>query len=66
VPQVTISPVDALLDQSVAIEVTNLKPKSRIRLILRNHTLMAEAQAEFIASADGVVNVTEHASVAGD
>jgi dienelactone hydrolase len=65
-PQVVIRPVDALLDQAVAIEVTNLKPESRVRLRLQNHTLMAEARAEFIASAAGVVNVAEQAPVAGD
>jgi dienelactone hydrolase len=64
--QVAIRPVDALLDQPVAIEATNLDPGSRVRLRLRNHTLRAEAHAEFIASAEGVVDVASHPPVAGD
>jgi dienelactone hydrolase len=65
-PRVAIRPVDALLDQPVAIEVTDLTPRSRVRLDLRNHTLRAEAHAEFIASAEGVVDVAAQAPVAGD
>ena len=65
-PQVAIRPVDALLDQPVAIEVTNLTPGSRVRLTLRNHTLKAEANAEFIGPAEGVVDVAEQAPIAGD
>ena len=65
-PRVSIRPLDALLDQPVAIEVADLTPRSRVRLRLRNHTLRAEARAEFIASAEGVVDVAEHAPVAGD
>lgn len=64
--RVAIRPVDALLDQPVAIEVTNLTPRSRVRLSVRNHTLKAEAHAEFVASAEGVVDVAAQAPVAGD
>jgi dienelactone hydrolase len=65
-PQVAVRPVDALLDQPVAIEVTNLTPRSRVCLSLRNHTLKAEAHAEFIASAEGVVDVAAQAPAVGE
>jgi dienelactone hydrolase len=65
-PRIAIRPVDALLNQPVAIEVTDLTPKSGVRLGLRNHTLSAGAQAEFVASADGVVDVATQPPVAGD
>jgi dienelactone hydrolase len=54
------------LDQSVAIEVTDLKPQSRVHLLLRHHTLKAEAHAEFVASHPGVVDVGAQPPVAGD
>ncbi len=65
-PRVSVAPVDALPDGPIAIEVADLQPGSRVRLRLRSHTLKAEARAEFVASADGLVNVAIQAPVAGD
>ena len=64
--RISVAPLDALLDQPVAIEVTGLQPGSRVHLHLRNHTLRAEARAEFAASAEGRVDVASHAPAAGD
>ncbi|HET9193726.1 MAG TPA: acyl-CoA thioesterase/bile acid-CoA:amino acid N-acyltransferase family protein [Vicinamibacterales bacterium] len=64
--RISVTPLDALLDQPVVIEVANLQPGSRVHLRLRNHTLRAEARAEFVASAEGRVNVAIHAPAAGD
>jgi dienelactone hydrolase len=64
--RVSVAPLDALLDQPIAIEVADLQPGARVRLRLRHHTLNAEASAEFVASAEGLVNVGMHAPVAGD
>ena len=64
--RLSVTPIDALLDQPVAIKVTDLRPQSRVHLRLRHHTLRAEAQAEFVASDAGVVDVGAQAPVAGD
>ena len=64
--QVAIIPDDARLDEPVAIRLTELAPHSLVQLRLRNHVLRAESRADFVASADGVVNVTVDAPVAGD
>src|SRR5687768_17031706 len=58
--------MDALLDQPVAIEVSDVNPGSRVRVRLRNESLKAESNAEFVANDRGVVDVTEHAAIAGD
>jgi dienelactone hydrolase len=62
----SISPQDALLDQPVSIRVLNVQPGARVRLRLRSDSLTAEASAEFVASADGVVDVASQAPIAGD
>jgi dienelactone hydrolase len=62
----SISPLSALIDEPIAIVVADLEPGSRVCLELRNHSLKAEAHAEFVASAQGTVDVARHAPVAGD
>jgi dienelactone hydrolase len=64
--RISVAPLDALLDQPIAIEVTGLRPGSPVHLRLRNHTLQAEARAEFAASAEGLVDVAIHAPASGD
>lgn len=64
--RISIRPTDALLDQHVAIEVSEVTPGGRIRIRLRNHSLKAESSAEFLADQRGVVDVARHAPVAGD
>lgn len=61
-----ITPVTALIDEPTTIKVADLEPGSRVRLSLRNNSLKAEADAEFVASADGTVDVGRQAPVAGD
>ena len=63
---VSIRPLTALIDEPIAIRVEDLEPGSRVRLSLRNHSLKAEAHAEFVASAEGTVDVALHAPAAGD
>lgn len=65
-PRVSVTPIDASLDQPVAIEVTDLTPHARVHLRLRHHALRAEAHAEFVASDAGGVDVRAQAPVAGD
>jgi dienelactone hydrolase len=55
-----------LLDQPVAIEVSEVNPGSRIRVRLRNDSLNAEASAEFVANDRGVVDVAGQPAIAGD
>jgi len=62
----SISPLSASIDEPIAIGVAELAPGSRVHLKLRNHSLKAEAHAEFVASAEGTVDVALHAPVAGD
>ena len=64
--KLSISPQDSLLDQPVAIRVLDVQPGAHVRLRLRNDSLKAEANAEFVASADGVVDVASQAPIAGD
>ena len=61
-----ITPLSALIDEPISITVADLERGARVRLKLRNHSLKAEAHAEFVASADGTVDVALHAPVAGD
>ena len=62
----SIRPLSASIDEPIAIGVADLAPGSRVRLRLRNHSLKAEARAEFVASAEGTVDVALQAPVAGD
>jgi dienelactone hydrolase len=64
--RLSISPIDAMLDSPVAIEVSDVPPGSRVRLRLRNHSLKAESSAEFIADDRGVVDVAARPVIAGD
>ena len=64
--RISIRPVGASLDQTVTIEVSDVSPGSRVRVRLRNDSLKAEANAEFVANDRGVVNVDEHPAIAGD
>jgi len=48
-----VTPLTALIDEPMAIIVEDLDPGSRVRLSLRNHSLKAEARAEFVASSAG-------------
>ena len=61
-----VTPLTALIDEPMAIIVEDLDPGSRVRLSLRNHSLKAEARAEFVASSAGTVDVALHAPAAGD
>src|SRR5688500_16404787 len=66
VARISISPLDALLDQPVAIAVSDVNPGSRVRVRLRAHSLNAESTAEFVANDRGVVDVAAHPAIAGD
>jgi dienelactone hydrolase len=63
---VAIIPDDARLDEPAAIRLTGLAPHAPVHLRLRAHELKAEAQADFVASADGIVDVAVDPPVAGD
>ena len=65
-PRIAISPRSASIDDPVSIVVSDVEPGSRVRLRLRNHSLNAEAFAEFIVSSSGKVDVAQQAPVAGD
>jgi dienelactone hydrolase len=65
VPHISVAPVEASLDQMVVIAVGDLEPGSRVRLRLRNHSLKAEASADFHASA-GAVDTSAQAPIGGD
>jgi dienelactone hydrolase len=58
--------VDALLDETVAIEVSDVNPGSRVHVRLRNDSLNAESSADFIANDRGVVDVAAQPAIAGD
>ena len=64
--KVSIIPGDARLDEPVAIRLTELAPGARVHLQLRNHALKAEARADFVASADGIVDAAVDPPIAGD
>ena len=64
--QIAIIPDEARLDEPVAIRLTELAPHSLVHLRLRNHVLKAETRADFVASAEGVVDVAVDSPVAGD
>src|SRR5688572_13596697 len=64
--KISIRPLDALLDQPVAIAVSDSKPGSRVRVRLRNHSLNAESTAEFVVNDGGVVDVAGQPAIAGD
>jgi len=64
--KVAVIPDDARLDEPVVIRVTELAPHARVQLRLRNHVLKAEARADFVASADGIIDVAVDPSVTGD
>lgn len=64
--RLSVTPSDARLDQPVAIHVAGATSGSRVRLQIRNHSLRAQASAEFVATSDGVVDVATQAPVAGD
>jgi dienelactone hydrolase len=64
--RLSVKPLDALLDQSIELAVADLRPGSSVRLVLRNHSLKAEAQAEFVASSEGIVDAALHSPVRGD
>jgi dienelactone hydrolase len=62
----SITPLDARLDQSIALEVSGLDAGARVELRLRNHVLKAEASATFLADDRGIVNVSTQAPIEGD
>ena len=64
--RISIRPLDALLDQPVAIAVSDLTPGSRVRVRLRNESLKAESTAEFVVNDRGVVDVAGQPAMAGD
>ena len=64
--RISVRPLDALLDQDVALEVSDVRPGARVGIQLRNHSLKAESSAEFVADPRGVVDVAQHAPIAGD
>jgi hypothetical protein len=61
--RLSVSPLSALIDEPIAISVAKLAPGSRVRLRLRNHSLKAEAHAEFVASGDGAVDLITKESI---
>lgn len=63
---IAVRPTDALLDQDIALEVSDVSPGARLRIRLRNHSLKAESSAEFVADERGIVAVAQHAPIAGD
>jgi dienelactone hydrolase len=64
--RLSIGPVDALLDSPISIEVSEVRPGSRVRVRLRNESLKAESSAEFVASDRGLVDVATQPAIAGD
>ena len=64
--RLSIAPMHARLDEAMAIQVSEAPPGATVRLRVRNHTLKAESVADFVAPANGIVDVTTHAPVAGD
>jgi dienelactone hydrolase len=58
--------MDALLDQPVAIEVSEVEPGASVRVRLRNESLKAESTAKLIANNRGVVNVATDPAIGGD
>jgi dienelactone hydrolase len=50
----------------MTLEVSGVKPGSRVQVRLRNHTLKAEASATYFAADNGTVNVATQTSVEGD
>jgi dienelactone hydrolase len=63
---ISVTPRDALLDQSMTLEVSGVKSESRVQVRVRNHTLKAEASATYVAADNGTVNVATQAPVEGD
>jgi dienelactone hydrolase len=66
VPHISVVPPEASLDQRVVIIVSGLQPGAVVTLRLRNHTLKAEAHADFRATDAGLVDTAAHAPIAGD
>jgi dienelactone hydrolase len=64
--ELVVTPVEAQLDETVAIAVKGLAAGARVRLRLRCDALAAEAEAEFLADAAGCVDVASSAPIAGD
>ena len=65
-PHISVVPPEASLDQRMAITVSDVPPGAVVQLRLRNHTLKAEAHADFRASAAGLVDTAADAPIAGD
>jgi dienelactone hydrolase len=62
----SITPLEAHLDEPMTLHVSGLTPGARVQLRLRNHTLKAEATATFTADASGMVNVAAQSPLEGD
>lgn len=66
--QLSVQPVDDLIDVSREIRVTGLIPGQAIRLrskTVRGDNTTWQSQADFVADQDGIVDLSQHAPVAG-
>jgi dienelactone hydrolase len=65
-PVISVTPLDARLDQPMTLEVSGIGAGTRVQVHVRNHRLKAEAHATFVADEHGTVNVATHRPVEGD
>jgi dienelactone hydrolase len=65
-PHISILPPEASLDQTIVVTVAGLEPGAVVQLQLRNHSLEAEAAAEFRATQTGIVDTAADAPIGGD
>ena len=63
---ISVTPLEARLDEPMTLHVSGVAPGARVLLRLRNHRLKAEAVATFAADDEGTVNVATHAPIEGD
>jgi dienelactone hydrolase len=66
VPHISVAPPEASLDRRMVLTIADLEPGTVVQLRLRNHTLKAEANADFRVADAGVVDTAAHAPIAGD
>lgn len=65
-PTLSVTPLEARLDEPMTLHASGLTPGARVDLRLRNHTLKAEAVATFAAADDGTIDVAAQAPLEGD
>jgi dienelactone hydrolase len=66
VATISVTPLEAPLDEPMTLQASGLTPRARVQLRLRIHTLKAEAVATFAADDCGMVNVATQAPIEGD